>query len=160
MELFSLDPGLAIWTWITFGLLFLILWKFVFPPIFRTIADREALIAKGVDNARVADENLKKMEEEHRELIRKAREEADGILREARAESEKLKERLLENARTEAREIVQEGRTAALEERDLLIASLREEIAGLICDSSEKVIGRSFLDREDRAWAREMAETL
>ena len=160
MELFTLDPGLAIWTWITFGLLFLILWKFVFPPILRTIADREAYIARGVDNARAADEKQKQMEQEHRELIRKAREEADGLLREARAESEKLKERLLESARQEAREMIQEGKTAAAEEREALIAALREEIAGLICDSSEKVIGRSFLDSDDRAWAREMAETL
>jgi len=160
MELFSLDPGLAIWTWITFGLLFLVLWKFVFPPILRTIADREAFIARGVDNARAAEEKLKQMEQEHRELIRKAREEADGLLREARTESDKLKERLLESARQEAREIVQEGRTAAEAERQALIASLKEEIAGLICDSSEKVVGRSFLDSDDRAWAREMAESL
>ena len=106
MELFKLDPGLAIWTWIAFGILFFILWKFAFPVLIGNIKEREKLIAKSVDDADEIEKRLKEINIEYAEIIKKARTEADGILLETRKESDLLKRKLLLKAEEEAADIV------------------------------------------------------
>ena len=51
MALFKIDPGLAIWTWIVFGALLFLLQRYVFPNLLRSVRNREATIARSVDNA-------------------------------------------------------------------------------------------------------------
>ncbi|MGH7522725.1 MAG: ATP synthase F0 subunit B, partial [Gemmatimonadales bacterium] len=43
--------GLVIWTWVVFIMLFLLLRKYVFPPLVQMTEEREALIKKNLDDA-------------------------------------------------------------------------------------------------------------
>lgn len=160
MELFTLDPGLAIWTWIAFGILFSILWKFVYPSLMENIKNRENLIAKSIDDAAEIEKRLEGIKKEQSEIIKKARAEADGTLRKTRKEAKVLKQKLLGKAEEEASEIVVRARDRMAEEREALLQSLREELADFVCDTSEKIIGRSFTSEKDQEWARELAKTL
>ena len=160
MELFKLDPGLAIWTWISFGILLLILWKFVFPPLMGNIKEREKLIAKSVDNADEIQKRLDDINKEYAVIIQKARSEADGILLETRKESDVLKKKLLLKAEQEAADIVEQTKEKMLEERDSLILSLQNEIADFVCDVSAKIVDTSFASDKDREWALELAKSL
>ena len=160
MELFTLDPGLAIWTWVAFGILFLILWKFAFPALLDNIKNRENLIAKSVDDAADIQKRLESINTEHAGILKKARKEADGILLNTRKEAEVLKKKLLEKAENEAEEIIAQARERMTAEREALLQSLQEELADFICDTSEKIIGSSFISEKDREWTRELAKTL
>lgn len=160
MELFTLDPGLAVWTWIAFGILFFILWKFLLPSILSGIKSREEMIAGAVDNAEVIQKRLEGIKKEKEEILSKAGKEADGILADTRRQSEELKARLLEKAEAEAGEIISLAKKKAQEEREVLARSLREELASLVCDVSEKMIGESFTAEKDQRMIRELAEKL
>ena len=160
MELFTLDPGLAIWTWIAFGILFLILWKFVFPALLDNIKNREHLIAQSVDDATEIQKRLERINTEHAGILKKARKEADDILRNTRKEAEVLKKKLLEKAELETEEIIAQAREKIAAEREALLQSLQEELADFVCDTSERIIGTSFTSEKDREWARELAKTL
>lgn len=160
MDLFKLDPGLAIWTWVTFGALFFILWKYVLPPVLKNIKDREDVIARSIENAAQIDKRVEEIEKEHSTMIASAKAEADEILRKAREDSEKVRKGLLEKARAEARKIVEAGQAAIAEEKAVMLEALRMDIADFVCDSSEKLIGKSFLSPADKAWTRELVETL
>ncbi len=160
MELFKLDPGLAIWTWISFGILLLILWKFVFPSLIGNIKEREKLIAKSVDNADEIQKRLDEINKEYAVIIKRARSEADGILLETRKESDVLKKKLLLKAEQEASDIVEKTKDKMLEERDSLILSLQNEIADFVCDVSAKIVDTSFTSDKDREWALELAKSL
>lgn len=160
MELFALDPGLAIWTWIAFGILFFILWKFAFPALIGNIKDRENMIAKSVDEADEIKKRLEDINTEYAEIIKKARTEADGILLEVRKESEILKKKLLDKAEKEAEIVISYAKERMEEERESLLISLQGEIADFVCDTSEKVVGSSFTSDKDREWVMELADTL
>jgi F-type H+-transporting ATPase subunit b len=160
MDLFKLDPGLAIWTWIIFGVLFFLLWKYAFPPLIRSIRDREESIARSVDNAARIERRLAEIEQEHAEMVKKARAEADEILRQTREEAEAVRQRLLEKAESEARDVLERVRGEITEQRATAVEGLRQEVAGLVLEASEKLIGRSLGSRDDREWAEELAKTL
>jgi F-type H+-transporting ATPase subunit b len=160
MGLFKLDPGLGIWTWIIFGVLFFLLWKYAFPPLIRSIRDREESIARSVDNAARIERRLAEIELEHAEMVKTARSEADEILRRTREEAETVRMRLLEKAEAEAEAVLERVRGDIAEERAAAVEALRQEVAGLVLEASEKVIGRSFDSRDDRKWAEELAKRL
>ena len=160
MELFKIEPGLAIWTWITFGILFYLLSRFAFPALIRGIRQREESIARSVDNAAQIEKRLAEIEEERTQTLSRSRAEADEILRRTRAEAEEVRRRLLERAEREAQETLEQARKRIEEERASTLASLRRELADFAVEASEKVIGRSFTAQQDREWARELAESL
>jgi F-type H+-transporting ATPase subunit b len=160
MELFKIDPGLAIWTWIVFGILLLLLWKYAFPSLMQGIRERENSIARSVDNAALIEQRLADIEQEHAETMSRARAEADEILRRTREEAQEVRRKLLERAEQEAREVLEQAREKIQDERAAATQAMRREIAGLVCDASEKIIGRSFTSREDRDWAEGLAKTL
>lgn len=160
MGIFNIEPGLAVWTWITFGLLFLLLSKFVYPTLFRNIKEREEAIEKAVDNALDIEKRLEAIDLEHKQIIAVARREADRILMKTRQEAEGLRRELSEKAESDASSILEEARARTLEDRKLAVESIKKEIVDLVCGSSEKIIGHSFVAENDRVWARELVDQL
>ena len=160
MDIFKIEPGLFIWTWISFGLLFLIMSKFVFPVLVKGLKEREKKIAKSVDNALAVEDRLKKMDDEYRQIIANANKKADEILRKTRTDAEELRKQHLEKAELEAQAILENARKNIEEERVKLVSTLREEIAEFVCDTSERLVDRSFTGEEEKQWALEMAEKL
>jgi F-type H+-transporting ATPase subunit b len=158
MDLFKIEPGLAIWTWITFGILFLLLSKFVFPSLLKGIKTREALIAKSVDNATQIEKQLSDIEKEHLEIIKRSRSEAEEIIRKTRTEAEQIRKSLIEKAEQEARAILAQTKIKIEEERASVMEGMRAQIAVFACDTAEKIIGKSFVSQEDRKWVEELAK--
>lgn len=160
MELFSPNPGLAIWTWIAFAALFFVLSRFAFPKLLQTLKDREAMIGKAVDDAQKIEEQLADAESERQKVLSKARAEADQIIRAAREEAEALRQKLAEAAESEAEGIAAQARLRLAEEREAAMVELRDDLAALVCNASEQVIGKSFTGDAERAWAKELVEQL
>ena len=160
MELFKLEPGLAIWTWISFGILFFILWKFVLPVILKNLEDREGYIASAVDNAEKIDSRLREIDAEREEIIRKANIEADGVIQRTREEAEQLRLKLTKQAEDEAAGILEQARKNAAAEREAVFQALQDDLADLVCDASEKVVGTAFVTDSERSWIKEAVETL
>ncbi len=160
MALFKLDPGLAIWTWIIFGILLFLLQRYIFPSLIKSLKNREDKIARSVDNAAQIEERLATIEKEHEETIRRSRAEADEILRLTREEAEAVRKKLLEKAEQEAREVLDQAKLKIEAERAAAVESIRRELAEFVCDTSEKIIGKSFTSRKDHEWAKELARVI
>lgn len=160
MGIFSIEPGLAIWTWITFGVLLFLLSKFVFPTLLQNIKDRENAISDSITNAEEIKKRLSDIELEYKNAIDKSRKEADKILMATRQEAEELKKDLFEKAELEASKILADAKVTIEEERRAAFDSIKKEIVELVCDGSEKLIGNSFVGKKERAWTKELIETL
>ncbi|MDE6120723.1 MAG: F0F1 ATP synthase subunit B [Muribaculaceae bacterium] len=109
MELFTPDFGLIFWMFIAFGVLFLILWKYAWPVILKTVDSRAELIDKGVEYAQAAKEQLDNARQEAENYLSEARRQQADMLREA----DKMKTQIIEQARTEAQAEAQKVMDAA-----------------------------------------------
>ena len=160
MDLFKLEPGLAIWTWITFGILFFILWKLVLPIILGNIQKREETIASAVDNAEKIESRLNEVKSEREQIISAANKQADEILHRTRQESEELRLQLLKNAEQEAEAVIVRARAAAEEERAAALLQLQQELADFICEVSDRVVGFAVVGDKERRLTKESIKSL
>lgn len=98
MELFTPDFGLIFWMFIAFGILFLVLLKFAWPIILKTVDSRADLIDKGVEYAQNAKEQLENAQTLAEQCLNEARRQQADMLREA----ERMKGQIIEQARVQA----------------------------------------------------------
>lgn len=158
--LFSIDPGLAIWTWVVFGLLFIILRKFAWTPMMDSIKSREKLMADTVDNARKTKEELEKIAERQKAMISEAEEHARKIIDEGRKSAEGVAQNVVERARLEAQATLESTKEKIIHEKENAIREIKEHAVDLIINTSEKLIEQSLDDETHRKIVEKHLEEL
>lgn len=144
------DPGLFIWTILTFLVLFGLLAKFAWKPILQMLESREETIRKSLEDAQRARQELEKLNAESARLVAAARQEADAIVTRSRADAERLKEDLKQEARAEAATIVRNAERQIQLETGRAVEQIRQEAVDLSIAIASKLIGRN-LSKEDNA---------
>ena len=95
------DPGLFIWTILTFLVLAGLLAKFAWRPLLDALERRQSAIAKSLDDAQKARQELERLQQEQAKMMAAARAEAEAIVARSRADAEALREELKQNLKTE-----------------------------------------------------------
>lgn len=160
MELLQAEPGLIVWTIVTFALLLGILWKFAWNPILGALEAREQAIQKTIDDAERLQAEAEAMLEEHGQRLAEARAEGNRVLDEARQAGESMKQDILEKARQESEKIVERARRQLELETEQAIQDLRSRAADLALKAAEKVLERSLDDADHRRLADEAVAEL
>ena len=142
------DPGLFIWTIITFlGLLFA-LKKLAWGPLLSALESRQNEIRTSLDNAQKARQELERLNQESTAIINKARVEADQIIVSSRTDAERLREEMKQKARAEADAIVKTAERQIQLETARALQQLRHEAVDLSVMIASKLIQKN-LTRED-----------
>lgn len=146
MELFTPDFGLVFWMFVSFAILFFILWKWGWPAIMKGVADRADLIDKGVEYAQNAKEQLDHAREEAEKQIAQARQQQAEMLREA----DRMKTQIIEEARTaaqaEAKKVMDAAKVSIEQERKAAQAQFRDEVSDFALQIAHKVVRRNLAD--------------
>lgn len=142
------DPGLFIWTIITFLVLLTLLARFAWGPLLRALESRQEMIRKSLDDAEEARRELERLHLESAQILKQARVQAESIMSQSRSDAERLREELKQKARAEADTIVRTaGRQIQLETAQAL-QQIRREAADLSVMIASKLIQRN-LSKED-----------
>ncbi len=160
MDFLKINPGLTIWTWVSFGILFLLMSRFVFPSLIKSMNERAKTLAKALDNASQVEKRLSEIHLERENTLAKANAEAQEILQTSRKEAQALREELVNKAKSEASEILEQAKKDAEEEKRKILKSLNDELADLVCDSAEALVGQTFLKDQDREWTKKLVSGL
>jgi F-type H+-transporting ATPase subunit b len=142
------DPGLFIWTIITFLVLLALLAKFAWGPLLAALDTRQQAIRKSLDDAEQAKQELERLHQESALIIRKARVDADGIITQSRADAERLREEMRQKARAEADGIVRNAERQIQLETARALQQIRHEAVELSVMIASKIIQRN-LSKED-----------
>ena len=146
--LVQLDPGLFVWTILTFLVLLGVLAKFAWNPLLKMLQDREELIRSSLEDAEKAKMELERLNTEGQDIINKARSEAQTILSEGKAASSKMKEETLSSAKEQAKVILTEAEKQIQIEKDKAIAEIKSEVVDLSLSVATKLIKKN-ISRED-----------
>lgn len=154
------NPGLAIWTLVTFTIVALVLrWK-VWGPLMHAVEAREKAIQDSVDAARREREQAEKILAEQQAIIAQSRKESAELVRKSQAEVEKAKEELFAKARTEADALLVQARKQIVEEKRKAIAEIREVAVDLALAAANKLVATRLDDASQRALAEDFIATL
>jgi len=137
---FDINTGLIFWTLIVFGILFVLLWRYAWPSILKSVEDRERRIAKQLDDAERANAEAQRLLEEHKKQIAAARTEAQDILAKAKSLSQKERETLLAKAREEYEALLTRARKDIDAEKEKALQALRREAVELSIAAASRVI--------------------
>ncbi|MDE6813217.1 MAG: F0F1 ATP synthase subunit B [Duncaniella sp.] len=148
MELFTPDFGLVFWMFVSFAILFLILWKWGWPAIMKGVSDRADLIDKGVEYAQNAKQQLDHAREEADKYIADARRQQADMLREA----DRMKSQIIDEARTaaqtEAKKVMDAAKVSIEQERKQAELQLRNEVSDFALDIAQKVVRNQMKDEK------------
>ena len=153
--LVQLDPGLFIWTIITFLLLAFVLAKFAWKPLLKRLDDREAMIKSSLDDAEKAKIELEKLNEESEKVMAKARSDAQGILSEGKTAAEKIKEDTIAKAKEAANKIRDDAKEQIQVEKDKALNDIKKEVVDLSISVAEKLISKNLSDADNKAMIKE-----
>ena len=146
--LVQLDPGLFIWTILTFLVLLFVLAKFAWKPLLKMLKDREELIRSSLEDAEKAQVELTRLNAEGEDIVNKARSEAQTIISEGKTAAAKLKEETLYSAKEQANSIIMEAENQIKIEKEKAISEIKTEVVELSLSITEKLITKN-ISKED-----------
>ena len=144
------DPGLFIWTIITFLVLLGLLAKFAWRPLLNALESRQESIRKSLDDAQQAKAELERLQRESAEIIRQAHLNAESIIAKGRSDAERLGEEMRQKAREEANGIVRNAERQIQIETRRAMQEIRNEAVDLSVAIASKLLER-HVSREDNA---------
>ena len=142
------DPGLFIWTILTFLILLGLLAKFAWNPLLRALEERQEMIRNSLDDAEKTKRELLRVQQESAEIIAEARAEAQTIVSKSRAEAETVREDLKRKAKEEADGLVKNAERQIQQETARAVQEIRREVVDLSLALASKLI-KKHLSQED-----------
>ena len=153
--LVQLDPGLFVWTILTFLLLVFVLAKFAWKPLLKMIQDREDMIRSSLEDAEKAKSELERLNEESEAIMAKARSEAQSILADGKAAAEKVKDGIIAKSKEQANKIREDAGNQIQVEKDKAISEIKEEVVNLTLSVAEKLIQKNLSDADNKSLIEE-----
>ena len=142
------DPGLFIWTILTFLVLVTVLARFAWKPLLEALESRQALIRKSLDDAAQAKRDLERLGLEAAQIMSKARVEAEAVVTRSQADADRLREEMRQKAKADAEVIVKSAERQIQLETNRALQQIRLEAVDLSVMIASKLIQRN-LTRED-----------
>ena len=153
--LVQLDPGLFVWTILTFLLLVFVLAKFAWKPLLKMLQDREDMIRSSIEDAEKAKSELERLNEESEAIMAKARSEAQSILADGKAAAEKVKDGIIAKSKEQASKIREDAGNQIQVEKDKAISEIKEEVVNLTLSVAEKLIQKNLSDADNNSLIEE-----
>jgi len=138
---FEVNPGLILWTWLVFGVLFLLLKKYAWPAILSVTEERERTIRQHLEEAEQAHERAQALLAEQQKLLAESRTQAQSLLAEAKSAAEQERAAAVQKTRDEQDQLLARARREIAAEGEKAREELRREAVDLSLAAASKLIG-------------------
>jgi F-type H+-transporting ATPase subunit b len=156
----EVNPGLIIWTLVTFVLVLFILRRLAWDPMLKLIEDRERAIVDAIESAKKERSEAERLLAEQKNAISDARREAAEMMRKNKDEVDKFRDELMAKSKKEADELVTVARRQINDEKTKAISEVRTLAVDLALDAAAKLIGSSLDDAKQKQLVKEYIEKM
>jgi F-type H+-transporting ATPase subunit b len=140
LDAFGIDGKLLLAQLVNFGVLFVALTWLLYKPVMKTLDERAAKIAKGVEDAEIASAKAATADEDAAKVVKGAEVEAEGIVAGARDLAGTEKTRIMKEAEARAAQVAADAEAPAAETAAKALRDSEKEIARLAVLAAEKVL--------------------
>ncbi len=156
LNLLNVNPGLVVWTLVTFLVVVVILKKFAWDLILKAIDDRTAGIQGEIKKATDLRSEAEKVLKDYQDKVTHSKDEALAIINEAKLDATNIKHKMVDDANDEIRKMreqalkdIELAKVKAVHEIQVNIAELSVQIASEILEKQLKKDDYSaFIDKE------------
>jgi F-type H+-transporting ATPase subunit b len=147
--MFELNPGLMIWTTVSFVLLVALLYRVALPPLLAFLESREKLIADSLVQAAESQKKAEQLLEEHREKIAELHLTADRVIAEAKNEGLKVKKEIIERANQQSGLILERAKQDLVREKGKVLGELKKEFSEMVTGAAGKILRREVKPEDE-----------
>jgi F-type H+-transporting ATPase subunit b len=148
--MFEINPGLIVWTIITFLVLLSVMTKFAWKPILKMLEERESKIRIALEEADRARTEAAEMLKQNEKNLARAEEEYKKMIQEGKALAEKLKEDIVSKARQQAQQELKLAMEEIKRNVDAAKLQLRAEVADLAIKATEKILEETLDEKRQK----------
>jgi F-type H+-transporting ATPase subunit b len=145
---------------ISFSIVFFVLWRFAYKPIFSMLEARREKIAQSLANAEKIKADVARTEAERQKILTQAGDQANKLIDEARQAAARVRETETQKAISAAEQIVIKAREAAAQERAQMLAQLKREVGRLVVQTTATVTGKILTADDQRRLTEETEKQL
>lgn len=140
LHAFGVDWKILLIQVFNFGLVLLVLRRFLYAPVVRMLDERSAKLKRGLDDADAATKERKELAQAKEGIILEARREGSALIESLRKDA-LAKERELAHAAEERRTaLMMDAKTKAEEERNFILRESEKDIARTAVLAAEKIL--------------------
>ncbi len=148
--LLQIEPGLIIWTIVTFVLLLVVLRAVAWKPLLTMLSERETRIQDALEQADKARQAAEAAAEENQAAMANAQAQAQQAIAEGRAAADRVAQEVRQRAESEARQMLEQAQRTIQQERDQAIQALRNQVAELAVLAAGKILDENLDESRNR----------
>ncbi|MGH7953037.1 MAG: F0F1 ATP synthase subunit B [Limisphaerales bacterium] len=145
---------------ISFSIVFFVLWRFAYRPIFAMLQTRREKIAEALANAEKIKADVAKTETERHKILADAGDQANKLIDDGRQAAARVRETETQKAIAAAEQIVAKAREAAAQERLQMLSELKREVGRLVVQTTTTVTGKVLTPEDQKRLAEETEKQL
>jgi len=145
---------------ISFSIVFFVLWKYAYGPIFAMLNTRRDKIAEALANAEKIKGDVARTEAERQKILTQAGDQANKLIDEARQAAARLRETETQKAIAAAEQIVAKAREVAAQDHARMLSELKREVGRLVVQTTATVTGKILTPDDQQRLAKETENQL
>jgi len=153
--IFKPEPGLIIWTLVSFFILLVLLKKVAFPQILKAMKKREETIRQQLEETQKTKKEAEALLDEYKRQLAEARSEAQKIINDGKSLGENMRKEIVQKAQAESNQIVKRAQEEIELQKQKAILELQEKIADLSIMAATKIINKSLNTEDNRRLVEE-----
>ena len=159
-QMFGVDWPHLIAQMISFGIVCLILQRYAYKPVLKTLELRRQQIAESVANTEKIKAELAQTEVHRQEMMSQAGVQANKVIEEARSAAGRVGEQETQKAIATAEQIIGKAREAAEQDYARMLADLKRDVGRLVVQTTSVVAGKVLTAEDQRRLENETTKQL
>lgn len=160
ISLLDVNPGLIIWTTVTFMVVMLVLRFFAWRPIVKALDARSNKIHLDLDRAEAVRKEAEEKLQEYTGKLNSLRKEGQDIMAESRKAAEEIKQDIIESARREAEEIKARGLRDIQHALDHALETYHVQVVNVSVAVASQILGKKISADEQREFVLQTVQKL
>ena len=156
----DINPGLILWTIITFILLLFILGKVAWKPLVNALQAREQSIRDALLKAEEARKESERLLAENTAAMKRANEETSRILKEGRELAEQMKNEIVAKAHESTKTMMSQAKEDIQREKETALLQLKNEVVDLAMNAAEKIIDETLDEAKQKKLVDKVLQSL
>ena len=150
VKTFHIEANLLAAQIVNFVIVLLVLYKFAYGPILKTLNDRTKKIEKGLKDAEESQKKLQEITKKEKEVMTDAKKEAQTIIKKSEEEAKKNAEMIVAEAKNKTDKAIADAKNLIEQEKGKMLAEVKAEVAELVAAAAGKILGEKIDSEKDR----------
>lgn len=150
IKTFHIDAKLVLAQAVNFVIVLLVLYKFAYGPILKTLNQRTGKIEKGLKDSEEASKKLEEITQKEKEVLIKAKKEAQEIIAKSEKEAKKNAEIIVVETKKQNAKMMEDAKKNIEREKVKMLSEIKSEVAELVVSATEKIISEKLDSAKDK----------